>query len=53
VAPRPGQWESYDVTAVGRNVTVACDGVTIIDIHPGHHTGGMKYRNITVSLAKQ
>jgi hypothetical protein len=31
VTPRPGQWESYDVTLVGRNVTVVRDGVLIID----------------------
>jgi hypothetical protein len=31
VPPRPGQWESYDVTLVGRTVTVVRDGVMIID----------------------
>lgn len=31
VQPRPGQWESYDITLVGRHVTVIRDGVTIID----------------------
>ncbi len=31
VDPRPGQWEGYDVTLVGRNVTVVRDGVLIID----------------------
>jgi Domain of Unknown Function (DUF1080) len=31
VHPRPGQWEAYDVTLVGRNVTVMRDGVRIID----------------------
>lgn len=71
VAPRPGQWESYDVTLVGRNVTVVRDDVKIIDnkeipgitggaidSHEGEpgplylqgdHTGGMKYRTITLS----
>src|SRR5579864_111578 len=71
VSPRPGQWESYDVTFVGRNVTVVRDGVTTIDNKEipgitggaldsnegqpgplyiqGDHTGGMKYRNITIS----
>jgi len=34
VAPRPGQWESYDVTLVGRTVTVVRDGVLIIDNKP-------------------
>jgi hypothetical protein len=68
---RPGEWESFDVTLVGRTVTVARDGTTIIDrkeipgitggalnsheAEPGpiyiqgDHTGGMKYRNITIS----
>jgi hypothetical protein len=31
VAARPGEWESYDVTLVGRNVTVVRDGTLIID----------------------
>ena len=75
VPPRPGQWESYDVTLVGRNVTVVRDGVTIIDNQEipgitggalnsregepgplyiqGDHTGGMKYRNITVSVPQR
>lgn len=72
VAPRPGQWESYDITLVGRTVTVVRDGVLIInnaeipgitggalDSHEsepgpiylqGDHTGGLRYRNITISL---
>jgi hypothetical protein len=72
VAPRPGQWESYDVTLVGRTVTVNRDGVLIIDraeipgitggaldsreAEPGplylqgDHTGGLRYRNITISV---
>jgi hypothetical protein len=75
VAPRPGQWESYDVTLVGRTVTVIRDGVTIIDNQEipgitggaidshegepgplyiqGDHTGGMKYRNLTISVPKK
>jgi hypothetical protein len=28
---KPGQWESFDVTLVGRMVTVVRDGVTILD----------------------
>jgi Domain of Unknown Function (DUF1080) len=70
--PRPGQWESYDVTLVGRTVTVVRDGVHIIDnaeipgitggafdsresepgpiYLQGDHTGGLKYRNITISV---
>jgi Domain of Unknown Function (DUF1080) len=72
VSPRPGQWESYDITLVGRTVTIVRNGVTIIsnqkipgitggalDSHEGEpgpiyiqgdHTGGMKYRNITISV---
>ena len=72
VSPRPGQWESYDITLVGRTVTVTRDGVLTIDhkeipgitggaidSHEGEpgpiyiqgdHTGGMKYRNITISV---
>lgn len=75
VAPRPGQWESYDVTLVGRNVTVIRDGVLIVDradipgitggardsregdpgpiYLQGDHTGGLKYRNITISEPKR
>ena len=62
----------YDVTLIGRNVTVVRDGVLIIDnaeipgitggaldSHEGQpgliylqgdHTGGLKYRNITIAL---
>src|SRR5579884_1545875 len=67
---KPGQWESFDITLVGRTVTIARNGVTTIDHQEipgitggaldanegepgpfyiqGDHTGGMKYRNITV-----
>jgi len=75
VAPRPGEWESYDVTLVGRTVTVVRNGQTTIDrqVIPGitggaidsregepgpiylqgDHTGGMKYRNITISVPQR
>jgi len=75
VNPRPGQWESYDVTLTGRNVTVVRDGVPIIvkqsipgitggaiDSHEGEpgpiylqgdHSGGLKYRHITISLPQR
>jgi hypothetical protein len=75
VAPRPGQWESYDITLVGRTVTVVRDDIVIIDhkeipgitggaidshegepgplLIQGDHTGGMKYRNITISVAQR
>ena len=70
----PGKWETFDVTLVGRNVTVVRNGVTIIDHKEidgitggaldanegepgpfyiqGDHTGGLKFRNITVSVPK-
>lgn len=69
---KPGQWESYDVTLVGRTVTVVRDGTTTIERQKidgitggaldadegepgpfyiqGDHTGGLKFRNITVAL---
>ena len=68
---KPGQWESFDITLVGRYVTIVRDGVLTIDNQEipgitggaldsreaepnvlyiqGDHTGGMKYRNITLS----
>jgi len=71
----PGQWETFDVTFVGRRVTVVRNGVKIIDNQEiagitggaidanegepgvfyiqGDHTGGMKYRNITISVPKK
>jgi len=75
VAPQPGHWESYDVTLVGRTVTVVRNGQTTIDRQEipgitggaidsregepgpiylqGDHTGGMKYRNITISVPQR
>jgi hypothetical protein len=69
---KPGEWETYDVTLVGRTVTVVRDGTTTIDHQKidgitggaldadegqpgsfyiqGDHTGGLKFRNITVAL---
>ncbi len=71
----PGQWETFDVTLVGRTVTVVRNGVTTIDHKEiegitggaldanegdpgpfyiqGDHTGGLKFRNITVSVPKR
>jgi hypothetical protein len=70
----PGQWETFDVTLVGRTVTVIRNGVKIIDAKEiegitggaldadegkpgpfyiqGDHTGGLKFRNITVAVPK-
>ncbi|MFN8815032.1 MAG: DUF1080 domain-containing protein [Acidobacteriota bacterium] len=67
-------WDSFDVTLVGRTLTVVRNGVTTIDrkeiegitggaldaneAEPGpfyiqgDHTGGLKFRNITVALPK-
>jgi Domain of Unknown Function (DUF1080) len=75
VDPRPGHWEGYDVTLVGRTVTVVRDGVLIIDnaeipgitggaldSHEGEpgpiylqgdHTGGLKFRNINISVRQR
>jgi Domain of Unknown Function (DUF1080) len=71
---KPGQWETFDVTLVGRTVTVARDGTLIIDHKEidgitggaldanegdpgpfyiqGDHTGGLKFRNITVAVPR-
>lgn len=74
--PRPnGNWDTFDVTLVGRTVTVVRNGVTTIDhkeiegitggaldaneAEPGpfyiqgDHTGGLKFRNITVAVPKK
>jgi len=72
---KPGEWESLDVTLVGRTVTVVRDGTLTIDHKEidgitggaldanegepgsfyiqGDHTGGLKFRNITVSVPKR
>lgn len=69
---KPGQWETYDVTLVGRTVTVVRDGTMTINHQKidgitggaldadegepgpfyiqGDHTGGLKFRNITVAV---
>jgi hypothetical protein len=75
VERRPGEWETFDVTLVGRTVTVVHNGTTIIDHKEiegitggaldaneglpgpfyiqGDHTGGLKFRNVTVSVPKK
>ena len=72
VRRQPGEWETFDVTLVGRRLTVVRNGVTTIrdkeiegitggaldanEAEPGpfyiqgDHTGGLKFRNITISL---
>jgi len=69
-----GEWQTFDITLVGRNVTVVRNGVKIHDNQEipgitggaldsregepgpiflqGDHDGGMKYRNITISVPK-
>ena len=71
----PGSWETFDVTLVGRTVTVVRNGTTTIDHQEiegitggaldanegepgpfyiqGDHTGGLKFRNITVSVPRR
>ena len=71
---QPGTWEVFDVTLVGRTLTVVRNGVKTIDNQEiegitggamdsneaepgpfyiqGDHTGGLKFRNITVALPK-
>ncbi len=72
---KPGQWESFDATLIGRWITLVRDGKTILDnveiagitggaldsnegepgpfYIQGDHTGGMKFRNITIALPKK
>jgi hypothetical protein len=72
---KPGTWETYDITLVGRRLTVVRDGTKTIDNQEipgttggaldsnegepgpfyiqGDHTGGMKYRNITIQVPKK
>ncbi len=69
---QPGEWETFDVTLVGRRLTVVRNGVTTIrdkeiegitggaldanEAEPGpfyiqgDHTGGLKFRKITISV---
>ena len=68
-------WDTFDVTLVGRTLTVVRNGVTTIDAQEiegitggamdaneaepgpfyiqGDHTGGLKFRNITVAVPKK
>jgi hypothetical protein len=70
----PGKWETFDITLVGRTVTIVRNGVTTVDHKEiegitggalnanegdpgpfyiqGDHTGGLSFRNITVSVPK-
>ena len=70
-----GEWETFDVTLVGRTVTIARNGVLTMDRREvegitggaldanegepgvfyiqGDHTGGLKFRNITVAVPQR
>jgi hypothetical protein len=72
---RPGTWESFDVTLVGRRVTVFRNRIKTIDNQEipgptggaldanegwpgpfyiqGDHTGGLRFRNITIQSPKR
>lgn len=69
------EWQTYDITLVGRWVTVVFNGVTLIDNQEiagvtggaldsnegepgpiylqGDHHGGIRYRNMTISVPKR
>jgi hypothetical protein len=71
---KPGEWNTFDVTLVGRTVTIVHNNVTTVDRKEiegitggaldanegepgpfyiqGDHTGGLKFRNITVALPR-
>jgi hypothetical protein len=75
MARKPGEWETFDITLVGRTVTIVRNGVTIVDRQEiegitggaldanegepgpfyiqGDHAGGLKFRNITVSVPQR
>jgi hypothetical protein len=75
VPRRPGTWESFDITLVGRIVTIVHDGMLTIDHKEipgitggamdanegepgafyiqGDHTGGLRFRNIRISVPKR
>ena len=72
---KPNTWETFDITLVGRWLTVVRNGVKTIDNQEiagitggaldsnegepgpfyiqGDHTGGMKYRDVTVQVPKK
>jgi hypothetical protein len=74
VPRKPGTWEGFDITLVGRTVTIIHDGILTIDRKEipgitggaldanegepgpiyiqGDHTGGLKFRNIRISVPK-
>ncbi|MBM3767305.1 MAG: DUF1080 domain-containing protein [Acidobacteria bacterium] len=72
---KPGEWDTFDITLVGRMLTVVRNGVTTIanqeiegitggaldgnEDQPGpfyiqgDHTGGLKFRNITIATPQR
>jgi len=72
---KPGEWQTFDITLLGRMITVVQNGQAVINNQEipgitggaldsregepgpfyiqGDHTGGLKFRNITVSLPKK
>jgi hypothetical protein len=72
---KPGAWESFDITLIGRTVTIVHNGVLTIDHKEiegitggaldanegepgpfyiqGDHTGGLRFRNITISVPRR
>jgi hypothetical protein len=72
---KPGQWETFDITLIGRSVSIWRDGVKTVENQQiegitggaldanegepgpfyiqGDHTGGLKFRNITVSVPQR
>ena len=72
---KPGTWETFDVTLVGRRISVMRNGVKTIDnqeipgptggaldsneAEPGQfyiqgdHTGGLRYRNVTIQVPQR
>jgi hypothetical protein len=75
VPPTPNHWESFDITLVGRTVTIVRNGTMTVNAKEiegitggaldadegkpgpfyiqGDHTGGLKFRNITVAEPKK
>jgi hypothetical protein len=75
VSRKPGTWESFDITLVGRRVTIFRNRIKTVNDQEipgptggaldanesepgpfyiqGDHTGGMRFRNITVQVPKK
>ena len=75
IPAKPDQWQIFDITLIGRDVTIDLNGVRIIDNQripgitggaldsnegepgpiylQGEHSGGIRFRNITISVPKK